>query len=372
MAGIDVPDWVTTDHIAPPVRRQTGRHSLTITEWSGERLRGAGESLGVWLMSGSAVEGGDEVPWSIVLKGWAAGASAAAPTDWDWPLRELELYRSGILQNLPGGATAPRYFGDLQRPDGSIWIWLEDVTGVPAAPWSLERYGVIARQLGQFNGAYLNGHPVPDAPYLSRSWLRQWVEMAGPTMDMLADHVGDPMVHDIFPPHVIEALLGLWADRHATYAFLARSPQTFCHLDVFRKNIFYHPSPNGSGRTVLVDWSFTGIAALGEETAPLVAASVAFMEVPIADIRQLEELVLDAYLDGLLDAGWTADPEVIRDVYVASVGLRYGVSPVRFILPRMLDRTFVPVIEQMLGHPIEKIVANLAAFYEWLARRVRT
>lgn len=370
MTTTGVPDWVLTDDIVPAVRRQTGRDTLVITTWSGERLRGAGESLGVWRLQGSADDGGGPVPWSIVLKGWPAEGPRMPPTAWDWPLRELELYRSGILHDLPGGATSPRYVGDLVRPDGSTWIWLEDVTGVPEDPWPLERYGTIARQLGQFNGAYLTGRPVPDVPCLSRSWLRQWVELAAPEIAMLADNADNPVVWTIFPPHVIDALLRLWTVRHAIYASLEQLPQTFCHLDVFRRNIFYHAGTNGSARTVLVDWSFAGIAALGEEIAPLVAASVSFMEVPVTDIRQLEEIVLHAYLDGLRDAGWRGDPEQVRDVYVATVGLRYGVGPVRFIVPRLLDDSFTPVIEQMLGRPIDEITANLSAFYDWLASRL--
>src|SRR5690606_13835898 len=189
---------------------------------------------------------------------------------------------------------------------------------------------------------------------------------------MLADNADNPVVWTIFPPHVIDALLRLWTVRHAIYASLEQLPQTFCHLDVFRRNIFYHAGTNGSARTVLVDWSFAGIAAVGEEIAPLVAASVSFMDVPIADIHPLEEIVLAAYLDGLRDAGWHGDPQPVRDAYVASVGLRYGIGPVRFIVPILLDPSLISIAEQTFGRPKEELIANLAAFYDWLASRVRT
>lgn len=67
---------------------------------------------------------------------------------------------------------APRCYGMVKRPDGSIWLWLEEIRDRFAAVWPLERYTVAARDIGAFNGAYLVGRPVPDHPWLSKGWLR--------------------------------------------------------------------------------------------------------------------------------------------------------------------------------------------------------
>ena len=56
-----------------------------------------------------------------------------------------------------------------------IWIWLEEVADTVGAPWPLARYGLAARHLGGFNGAYLVGRPVPAYPWLSRNWLRSLI-----------------------------------------------------------------------------------------------------------------------------------------------------------------------------------------------------
>ena len=54
---------------------------------------------------------------------------------WD---REAEAYASGLLETLPRGLAAPRCFG-VDRHDGTLWIWLEDI-GDDTATWDVERY----------------------------------------------------------------------------------------------------------------------------------------------------------------------------------------------------------------------------------------
>jgi hypothetical protein len=159
----------------------------------------------------------------------------------------------------------------------------------------------------------------------------------------------------------------MWDRRHESYALLRRLPQTFSHMDVFRRNIF-DPYPSASPDTfTLIEWSFAGIAAIGEELAALVGASVIFLDVPAADIRQLEDVTLDAYIEGLRDAGWKGDPELARAGYRASIGLRYGVAPLRFIVPEMLAGSMSPEVLDMLGRPEDVIIATAIAFNTWLA-----
>ena len=61
-------------------------------------------------------------------------------------------------------------------------------------------------------------------------------------------------------------------------AALDKLPQTFCHLDAYRPNLFLRRDADGSNQTVAVDWAFTGIASVGEEIANLLAASLIWLE----------------------------------------------------------------------------------------------
>src|SRR5687768_1352765 len=71
--------------------------------------------------------------WSVVLKvcrapWWAEGSIPEALT-----------YGSGMLDDLPpGGISAPRCYGVREQADGSAWLWLEDVDGLPGEAWPIE------------------------------------------------------------------------------------------------------------------------------------------------------------------------------------------------------------------------------------------
>jgi hypothetical protein len=108
-------------------------------------------------------------------------------------------------------------------------------------------------------------------------------------------------------------------------AALDKLPQTFCHLDAYRPNLFLHRDAQGLDQTVAVDWVFTGIASVGEEIANLLAASLIWLEYDATDVRSLDEAVFGGYLNGLQDAGWQDDPRLARLGYTTACALRWGV-----------------------------------------------
>jgi hypothetical protein len=368
MDASDVPPWLTTTEIVAAVHRQPGREHVAIADWTCHRLTGGGgEGLGVWRVAGQAWADDSLQPWSLILKGSAPPEPGTLPSVRNWPHREMEMYRSGLLTDLPGGIRIPACYGDYQHHDSSVWLWLEDIADGTAGHWPLDAYGRVARHLGQFNGAYLTDRPLPESPCLSRGWLREWVEDAGPAVAELANLADHPLVRQVYPPHVIEAFTRLWTDRHTYYAVLDQMPQVFCHLDVFRRNAFIRPVPDGRDETVLIDWAFAGIAGVGEDLAPLIAASVWLMDVPAEEARSLEAIVLESYIEGLRDTGWHGDRDLVRRGYGIATGLRYGPGGVRILLPILLDERLHPYLEQILGGSMSEITVHLAAVNEWLA-----
>ena len=277
------------------------------------------------------------------------------------------MYRSGLLADLSEDIRAPACYDEIERPDGSVWLWLEDLTDDADDPWPLDRYARVARRPGQFNGAYLADRPLPQGPRVSQGWLCGWVEAAAPYVAELA-HVPDhPLLRQVYPSHVIEAYTRLWADRHTQYAALGQLPQVFCHLDAFRRNLFIRQGEDGTDETVLIDWAFAGTAGIGEELAPLVAGSVSFMEVLVDDARHLEAIVLEGYIEGVRDVGWCGNADLVRTGYGIAVALRYGVGALHQVLPTMLDERRHPFIEQLFGKPMSEITWHSAAVNEWFA-----
>lgn len=363
-----VPTWLTTTELATPVCCHFGHDGASITDWTCHRLTGGGgEGLGVWRVAGRAMRDDSLQPWSLILKGWTAPGPSTAASAWNYSDREMEMHRSGLLDDLPGGIRVARCYGHTEHPDGSVWLWFEDITDDTKGRWPLDCYAIAARHLGQFNGAYLAERPLPVNPCLSHGWLRGWVEAAGPALAKLAKVSSHPLVRQVYPAHVSEVYTRLWAGRHTQYAMLDQLPQAFCHLDAFRRNLFLRQRRDGIDELVLIDWAFAGVAGVGEEVAPLVAGSVCFMEWPVEDARQLEAVVLDSYIEGLRDAGWRGDRELVGTGYAVAAGLRYGVGGVRILLPLLLDEQLHPSAEQLFGSPMTEIAVHFGTVNEWLA-----
>jgi hypothetical protein len=97
------------------------------------------------------------------------------------------------------------------------------------------------------------------------------------------------------------------------------------HLDAVPANVIV------SDRwTVLIDWAFVGLAAVGEELAALVGGSPVFGGPPPDPLPRLDNVAFAAYVDGLKSAGWASDPAFVRFAYAAATALRYGVAPAAF------------------------------------------
>src|SRR5215210_4288132 len=246
--------------------------AVVAREWSCRPLGGgASEGLGLYRVAGLACVGGATHPWALVCKVCAA-AHGADPGAWDYPAREVLAYGSGLLAALPRGLVAPRCLAVAAQQDGTTRLWLEAVTDAHPGPWPLDRYTLVARHLGRFNGAYLAGAPLPAQPWLSREWLRDFVEASGPALaelEHLAGPGGPPLLRQLYPSPVVAELRRLWTERECFFAALDRLPRTFCHHDAFRRNLLHRASPNGAD-LVAIDWAYASNGAVGEELGQLV------------------------------------------------------------------------------------------------------
>jgi Ser/Thr protein kinase RdoA (MazF antagonist) len=204
---------------------------------------------------------------------------------------------------------------------------------------------------------------------LSKDWLRGWIAPAAEAMAQLPTVQNRPLVRRTFPRPAVARLTRLWDEREVFLSALARLPQTFCHRDAFRRNLLLCQSPDRIARPTLIDWEFAGIGAIGEELAALVAASLMFYEVDLAQACALDELTATAYVEGLRAAGWPGDARQVRAGYCTSAALRYGLSPVWIVLPIVADETRYAATEQIFGHTMEEIADHMAACIDLLLER---
>jgi hypothetical protein len=232
------------------------------------------------------------------------------------------MYRSGWLTQLSGSLVAPRCLGVTDQSDQAIWIWLEELIDDIGPHWPLERYGVVARHLGQFNGAFLSQSAAPSWPWLSSAFIRRDLVHAAPGIARLAKSLAHPLVRRILPGERSDKVFRLWDGRETFLKHLERLPQTLCHFDAFRGNLFAQQGSDGREQTVAIDWAFAGSGPIGAELVALVWVSLISMHIEARQAQELDHLVFESYLDGLRDAGWCGEPEQVRLAFTAATALR--------------------------------------------------
>lgn len=350
------------------VRKALDRPALQIKEWKAEALHGGLEwDSAVFRFRGTAREVGKIIPWSLILKVAKPTKKAEDPNGiWYWK-REALAYQSGLLHNLPGGhITAPACYEVCERPDGSIWLWLEDIQDDIGNPWPVEHYAVVARHLGQFNGAYLAGRAFPCEPCVTQNWLRKYVEHSAAMIEFIRSNPYHPVIQHMFSGSGVAQILAIWDECGPILETLEKLPQVFCHQDAFKRNLFAR-----KGQTIAIDWGYMGIAPVGTDLVPLVAGSLTLYEVPVERVKEMDRICFDGYLQGLRDAGWNGDPKLVRTGYAVGCLMRYPIAAtVGELLPALMDKEsrskLEAAFEDKSADEIEQTDPAIIAYYQGL------
>jgi hypothetical protein len=311
-----------------------GNHSMQIREWSAQRLQGGLEfGSSIYRLQGMVAVEGEVRSWSLILKIIRPEGEFDNPQGYRYWKREILAYQSDLLQNLPGQVTAPSCYGIEEKSDGSIWLWLEDMKDEQEHPWSIERYRQVARQLGQFNGAYLVGHALPSQAWITHDWLRKYLDHAAPMVEFILQNPGHPTVQIMLPGITLPMTLAMWKEHPHMLRVLEKLPQAFCHQDAFGRNLFCRGE-----QVIAIDWGYAGIAPVGTELAALIGAAFGLARFPSSQARELDQACFDGYLEGLRQAGWQPDPRQVRLGYTLTMLLRYVLgATIGEALPGLLD-----------------------------------
>jgi hypothetical protein len=292
--------------------------------------------------------------WSVILKAWVRDLESDAPTGWDYWKREFLAYSSGVLADLPGIA-APRLL-DATDENDVAYVLLEDVAPQGQLRWPASRYELAALHLGRFNGAYLADRAIPEAPFLTRTYLRSWTNWI-PWLDSVRspDTWSQPLIAEAIAAPPIGRLERLHSSVTSLFDRLERLPQTFSHLDAWRTNLIDARSARGEETTVAIDWSFVGLAPPGQEVAILVGGSHIWLDADPDQLASVSRRAFTAYVEGLHDAGWRGDERVVRFAYAASAAL-YLAPVIPFWLRRIGDPARREWIERKCGRDARDIV----------------
>src|SRR5215218_3282992 len=317
----------------------------------------------VYRVTGTACDGSTTKPWSLVLKvlrdpTHGPASSGASADGWD---REVQVYRSGLLDDLPAGLVAARCYGIEERP-GDAWLWLEDVVDKIGPHWPIARFALAARHLGRLSGLYLTERPLPDDPWLLlHGLLLSRAAVAAGFWDGFEGVRDDPLARRIWPGDLSDRALRLWHERDWVMAAIERLPQSFVHGDADRRNLFARRGAAGEEETVAIDWALAGVLPLGAELPLLVTASVLWaQEVGPGELCELADSCLAGYVAGLTDIGWHGDPRLVEAGFAATAALRHGPLWGAVELVGMTPEQRAPIMRTM-GGSIEEFADRWAA-----------
>jgi len=281
---------------------------------------GNAATRGIWRVRGPA--------GSAILK--VAGLPAATeppkawrtsddPAHWNYWRRESLAYETGLAGTAyaEAGITAAQALEVNARPDGGVELWLADIGGTAGFDWTVPRLARFARELGTAQARWAGR--VPDTPWLSRRWLEQYLaEGPGRMVSIQAADWEHPSLA-AWPRPVRERLQRLWIGRAAFLARAAAAERTLCHLDVWPANLV-----DDDGTSVLLDWSFAGDGAIGEDVANLIVDSFTDGLMSVALLPELVAMATQEYIKGLRDGGWSGSSEAVQLAIAACGAAKYS------------------------------------------------
>jgi hypothetical protein len=236
-------DSLQASDFEPIVCQILDQPTVEILDWSIQSFKDGTDDLygrlGVHRISGKARYDDKDSSWSVVLKVLLQPPDEAYTNDLStinyWK-REILTIQSGILTELPGTLVIPRYYKVQELDNGEYRIWMEDIPEIESN-WTMEHHQLAARHLGQFNGAYFVGHPLPKIePWMCHGRVREWLESVESKEQILTSYE-HPVVKKWITQEDSERMARLWENKDLLLEKFDQLPLCLCHHDAFRPNL---------------------------------------------------------------------------------------------------------------------------------------
>lgn len=309
-----------------PVPAEVSAHTGPVTSY--EQLRGGAANPvtgGIWRLHGARA---DAVVKLLVpprgVEGPTGWVASTEPTHWNYWRREADALTSGLSGAYAAhGVPGPRLLSAQEHDDGRIALWCEAAAESGDGVRGDEVVALAAR-LGAAQGEWCRR--VPDLPWLSRRWLRQYV--ASKPLAPAPEDWSHPVAAEVWPAPLREGLRSMWERRTDWVARVESLPRTLAHLDVWPANLV--------GGTLL-DWAFVGEGAVGEDAGNLVPDSFFDGLVPLEDLEAVTDEAPQAYAAEAATSGRMARSDALLGVHASAVAKYVWLAP--FMLDRLRQDT---------------------------------
>lgn len=168
------------------------------------------------------------------------------------------------------------------------------------------------------------------------------------------------MGRQLFGQSGLERTLRLWQSVPQLLEGFERLPVCFCHHDAYRRNLLDRPPGGSDHATVAIDWALAGFGRVGEEVGAMSGLNLVYLEVPASQARDLDRAIFGGYVDGLRAAGWRGPEQLARFGYAVNTFVLIGITWNLSHLEELQQPEAVTAIEELLGHPVDAILAQWA------------
>jgi hypothetical protein len=112
------------------------------------------------------------------------------------------------------------------------------------------------------------------------------------------------------------------------------------HHDAQWSNLFQRKAADGSRVTVAIDWSFLGLAPVGQDLGHHLGCNIHNWAVDPRQASDHDATATRAYMRGLAEFGWEGDPRPVLMARAAAAALQIGsfyAAHVAWLCPEMAD-----------------------------------
>lgn len=316
--------------LTPIALQAAGRTQGRLIEWTAEPMRPSAGNWGpsvIYHISGVLQDEQGTVPWTAVLKvssgtiksksGWEADVTALA--------RESAFYDSDLPHAFPSGFRPAHCYAASEHVDEEgrteYWLWLEDLSTAlqGGGRWTLDNHLQATYALGLMGGTFAAPGLLARCAWLGGGAYRRYIERAEPRIRAVLTDRSNPLLRRAFPDASVARLRAWWAAQHRDLATLDRLPQTLCHNDATRHNLYLTTGMDGCPEVVAIDWTAAGLGPIGADAVKLVGLTSIQLTVTADQAADRAERAYERYLAGVQAAGWTGDPRLVRLGFTASM-----------------------------------------------------
>jgi hypothetical protein len=178
-----------------------------------------------------------------------------------------------------------------------------------------------------------------------------------------------PLVKRFLPGNMVADMLQLWDKREMFYDALDQLPQTICHRDACRINLFDRTAADGSSLTVAIDWEDVAKGPVGEDIVSFVIVGLLHYETELADGQAFDDEMFASYIKGLQASGWQGEARLVRFGYCAAY-MRYAVGLPHFIISFATNENLRLDRQKRTGQSIEQIADHWSAVMAFVLARM--